>query len=271
MSDTEKKTTDARTGGNYTADDTVLKIENLNVYYEDHHALRDINLVINRGDYLGIIGPNGGGKTTLLNAILGFVPVASGSIRLFGEKKYSSKHIGYVPSVSLFDRSFPITVGEAVIMGRIKDKIKPFYHYTKEDGLAVDKLLELLGLLDLKERQLSGLSSGEYQKMLLARALVSEPELLLLDEPTANIDAASKEVIYNFLEVMNKKITILLVTHDMLAISSSVKSIACINHTLVYHGAPELTLDLMQTLYGCPVDLIAHGVPHRVLAEHKND
>jgi zinc transport system ATP-binding protein len=251
--------------------DEIIKINNLNVYYGNNHALKDINLTIHSGDYLGIIGPNGGGKTTLLKSILGLINISQGDIELFGQKNFDKNYLSYVPQIVEADRDFPITVGEVVLMGRINSKIKPFFTYSKEDKESANKTLEKIGIESLKNRKICDLSGGEFQKTMIARALVNNPKLLLLDEPTSNIDVSSRKNIYDILNELNKETTIVMVSHDMLAISSNVKNIACINKTLVYHGEPKITVDLMDKLYGCPVDLIAHGVPHRVLREHSND
>ncbi|MFA6866522.1 MAG: ABC transporter ATP-binding protein [Clostridia bacterium] len=251
--------------------DEIIKIHNLNVYYGNNQVLKDINLTINRGDFLGIIGPNGGGKTTLLKSILGLVNISQGDIEVFGHKNYNKNDLSYVPQIVEFDKNFPITVGEVVLMGRIKSKIKPFFTYSKIDKEAANEALEKIGIHSLKNRKICELSGGEFQKTIIARALVNNPKLLLLDEPTSNIDVSSCKNIYNILNELHKEITIVMVSHDMLAISSNVNNIACINKQLIYHGEPKLTIDLMDKLYGCPVDLIAHGVPHRVLREHPND
>ncbi|HEX3023430.1 MAG TPA: ATP-binding cassette domain-containing protein, partial [Lachnospiraceae bacterium] len=130
------------------------------------------------------------------------------------------------------------------------------------------ELLDKVGIVDLANRQIAGLSGGEFQKMLIARALAVRPRLLLLDEPTASVDAIARAQIYDLLDTLNKDMTIVIVTHDLMVISSKVKKLACLNGTLVYHGEPELNDHVVNKLYGCPVDLIAHGVPHRVLKEH---
>ena len=153
--------------------------------------------------------------------------------------------------------------------GRLKQGLSPFFRYSSEDKDTAYSLLERVGIASLANRQISELSGGEFQKMLIARALATNPKLLLLDEPTASVDVRSREQIYSLLAELNKSMTIILVTHDLLAVSSQVNRLACLNGQLVYHGEPELTEKVVNSLYGCPVDLIAHGVPHRVLRDHE--
>lgn len=250
--------------------DKVVAIDGLSVRYGETLALNDVSLCVEEGEYLGIIGPNGGGKTTLLKAILGLVRPASGSISVLGLKPgQTGQLIGYVPQITALDKSFPITVRQVVLTGRLGPRLAIFHKYKRQDEDKVDELLDRVGIYKLKERMISELSGGEFQKMLLARALAVEPELLLLDEPTASVDAASRDQIFSLLSDLSHSMTIILVTHDLLAVSSFVQSLACIDSHLVYHGDTELTEGVVQSLYGCPVDLIAHGVPHRVLKEHK--
>ena len=249
----------------------IINIENLSIYYENTPALKNINLSIKEGDFLGIIGPNGGGKSTLLKAILGLVPIQKGRIKLLGESaNKAGSLIGYVPQFSNLDKQFPINVFEAVLTGRLKKGFKLFKNYSVEDKKIAEEKIEKVGIAHLKNRQVSELSGGEFQRMLIARALCVNPKVLLLDEPTASVDPNSRESIYRLLSKINKDITIVLVTHDLFAISSSVKTLACLNGKLVHHGEPELNETIMEHLYGCPVDLIAHGVSHRVLKEHKD-
>jgi zinc transport system ATP-binding protein len=169
------------------------------------------------------------------------------------------------------DKNTPISVREVVLTGRLRPGINPFFRFSKEDEEFSCSLIDKVGLSHLKNRRIRELSGGEYQRMLIARALATNPGLLLLDEPTASVDAAARVQIYELLEELNKSMTIILVTHDLLAISSHVHRLACLNRTLVYHGEPEFNEDVVNGLYGCPVDLIAHGVPHRVLREHGED
>lgn len=247
-----------------------IEIKELTVFYGDIPAVTGINLTVADGEYLGIIGPNGGGKSTLLKAILGLVPKSSGTITVYGKSPLKNRGmIGYVPQAAQMDKRFPITPYEVVLTGCLKPGLSPFFRYSQRDRERVCEILEKVGIYNLARRNISELSGGEFQKMLIARALTVNPKILLLDEPTASVDANSRNQIYNLLEELNHNMTILLVTHDMLAISSQVHQLACLNRNLVYHGEPELSEKVVRSLYGCPVDLIAHGVPHRVLQTHE--
>lgn len=246
-----------------------LTIENVTVQYGAATAIKDVSFSLEEGGYLGIIGPNGGGKSTLIKVIAGLIAPMSGSVRFETE---SRPMIGYVPQFATVDKRFPMTVTEAVLQGRLKQKIIPFFTYSKEDKKEADALIEKVGLSPLKNRLIGELSGGEFQKALIARALATRPKLLLLDEPTASVDTVSRESIYHLISDINKTgITVILVTHDLFAVSSEVKSLACLNGALVYHGEPKLSESVVRSLYGCPVDLIAHGVPHRTLGIHKDE
>jgi len=250
---------------------TVLKIENLTVNYGRNTALRNVCLQLGEGEVLGIIGPNGGGKTTLLKAILGIIEPSEGRVELFGKSPEQSAHlIGYVPQHAEFDKNFPINVIDTVLMGCVGKGIHPFFTYSKNQRAAALEALRKVGIEQLASRRISELSGGQFQRMLIARAIVSSPKILFLDEPTASVDPASREQIYSLLGELKKDMAIVIVSHDLLAISSLVESLACLNGTLVYHGKPELTHEIVDELYGCPVELIAHGVPHRVLHTHSH-
>lgn len=247
-----------------------IEIENLSVSYGGFKALDRVSLKVAERDYLAVMGPNGGGKSTLLKSILGLVAVQNGRVRIFGEAPRKNRHlIGYVPQFSGVDKDFPITVLEAVLTGRQKQGLSPFFRYKEKDRQDASEKMARVGLEGFGNRRISELSGGEFQKMLIARALMTSPRILLLDEPTASVDARSSQEIYELLGELNKEMAILLVTHNVMAISTHVKELACLNERLVYHGDPELSEEVVNSLYGCPVELVAHGVPHRVLKEHQ--
>lgn len=244
---------------------------NLTVKYGGVVALDNVCLDIAEGDYLGIIGPNGGGKTTLLKSILGMIRPSAGEIRIYGKKPSDAGGIvGYVPQVASMNKTFPATVREVVAMAKLRPEIMFFHKYTPFELESADLAMEKAGIFDLKNKRVSELSGGQFQRMLIARAISHGPKVLLLDEPTANVDATSRTGIYDLLEKLNGSMTIVMVTHDMLAVSSQVRSLACLNVRLVYHGESEISEDMVKELYGCPIDLLAHGVPHRVLRQHKD-
>jgi zinc transport system ATP-binding protein len=240
----------------------------LTVKYDNNCVLENISLSLAKGEFLGIIGPNGGGKTTLLKVILGLIKPDKGRIEIFGTANTENFHlVGYVPQYSLFDVDYPISVLDVVLTGRL-NKNKLLTRYSKADKELAIHSLDLVGLGDFRNRLAGGLSGGEKQRMLIARALVKEPQILLLDEPTASIDAASGKNFYSILQSLNEEMTIVLVSHDIGAVSQNVKKIACLNKNLVFHDSKELTHEMIEEAYHCPVDLIAHGVAHRVLDKH---
>lgn len=229
----------------------VISVSNLTVYYDNTPALRDITLEINEGEFVGIIGPNGGGKSTLVKALLGLIPTNAGTIRLFGGSVAANRSkIGYVPQFAEVDRKFPISVMEVVLTSALKGGLHPFFRYKKSDRERAMAQLARLGIEKLANRQISELSGGEFQRVLIARALANEPELLLLDEPDASIDPASRQHIYQLLSELNKKITIVLVTHDHAAISSAVTSLVCLNQKLIYHGTADIPESVFCEMYG---------------------
>jgi len=247
----------------------VVKLNNVWFYYDGKLALKEVNLLVYEKDFLGIIGPNGGGKTTLLKVILGLVKPNQGEVSIFNLfPEEGKKYIGYVPQNFLFDQDFPIDVFNVVMMGRYPRR-GLINRYTKEDKKAVIEALKRVNMVDYKDEQIGRLSGGEQRRVFLARALVNNPKLLLLDEPLASIDAKMRKSFYELLGKLNEEITIILISHDIGAVSTYVKKIACLNQVLFYHGAKEIKKEDLERVYQCPIDLIAHGVPHRVLREHK--
>ena len=247
----------------------LVKLENVWVYYDSIPVLEAINLSVESNNFLGIIGPNGGGKTTLLKVILGLIKPARGRVTVLGmPPERGRKHIGYISQFNLFDHDFPISAFEVVLMGRY-NRAGLMQRYSEEDRKAAIEALETVEMLDYKDRQIGKLSGGEQQRVFIARALATNPKLLLLDEPTASIDTSMQADFYELLDKLKDNMAIVLVSHDVSAVSIYVSEIACLNHQLFYHGSKEVSAEELEKTYRCPVQLIAHGtVPHRVLRKH---
>ena len=254
----------------------IVEIKNVAFAYNGEMVLRDVSLDIRQGDFIAMIGPNGGGKTTLLKLILGLLKPERGSIRVLGKSTgKSSHHIGYMPQDVNTNRSFPITALDVVQMGLLAPKKRLAKSAAHDRREALD-VLSRMGMAAYANSKIGELSGGQRQRIFIARALVTHPQVLLLDEPTASIDTKGQAEFYKLLKELNKEITIVVVSHDLLVISTYVKSVACVNKHLHYHNQAEITEDMLETMYPCtdedvcPVELIAHGLPHRVL-KHHND
>jgi zinc transport system ATP-binding protein len=246
----------------------VIQLEDVWVHYDGLPVLEGISLSVGERDFIGIIGPNGGGKTTLLKVFLGLVEPSHGRVTVLGRAPREARGaVGYVPQHTELDHSFPISVWEVAMMGRLGRR-GLLRRYTGEDKRAVEDALRQVDMLKHRDRQIGKLSGGERQRVYVARALATRPEILLLDEPTASVDTRVMGSIYEVLEELNQQVTIILVSHDVGVVSSYVKTIACLDRRLIYHESKEITADMLEAAYHCPVDLIAHGLPHRVLDVH---
>lgn len=246
-----------------------IAVDSLSAGYNGETIIEDVSFEVEHKDFFGIIGPNGGGKSTLLKALLGLIPVQKGSIRIFGKPpEKGRKDIGYVAQYAEFDRRFPISVWDVVLMGRrSKRGLVPWY--TDKDTKEAEQALRTVRLLEYKHRHISELSGGQRQRVFIARALAGNPRILLLDEPTASVDKDMQETIYQFLKQINEEMTIVLVTHDIGVLSSYVNRVSCLNRYLFTHDDDRfISKEMIEHAYSCPVELIAHGVPHRVFDDH---
>jgi zinc transport system ATP-binding protein len=244
----------------------ILEIEALTAGYGDKVVLREVNLKVDENDYIGVIGPNGGGKTTLLKVILGLLKPFSGKIRFHGGSIYRPE-IGYMPQMAEGDFIFPVTVKDVVLSGLMINK-PASGRMTREDRMLASGVMEELGLSAISKASLSELSGGQRQRVFLGRAVIGSPKLLLLDEPVNFVDNEFEHGFYEKLNEYNRSMAILMVSHDVGTISSYVKSFACVNNNLHYHSSGKITNDQLRS-YGCPIQLVTHGeVPHTVLPKH---
>lgn len=220
--------------------DPLIEIKNLSVNYGKINALRDLNFSVEKNDYIGIIGPNGGGKTTLIKTILGLIKPNSGEIKYCNKSlRKSNIRMGYVPQINDINRMFPISVKEVVLSGRLTKEIKPLFRYSDEDEEKVIDVLKIVGLYDLKDRLISELSGGEFQKLLIARALTTNPDILLLDEPTAMVDVMSQKQIFNLIKKLSNNMTIILITHHVQMITKHVKKLIFLDKNILAEGDPN--------------------------------
>lgn len=248
----------------------LVTMRNVSVSYDGYEALKDVNLNIAADDFIGIIGPNGGGKTTLVKAILGTVPFR-GSIELAPELfRDKERLIGYMPQMSNFDRSFPISVLETTLSG-LQGRRGFRSRYTREDRAKALSLLETAGIGACADHPIGEISGGQLQRALLCRAIISDPRLLILDEPANFVDNKFEKELYHMLHELNSRMAIVMVSHDIGTITSVVKEIVCVNRQVHRHHSNRITEEKLRN-YDCPIQLLTHGhVPHTVLEHHPGD
>lgn len=237
---------------------TILDIENVSFNYGKINVLKEINLQVKEEEFIGLIGPNASGKTTLLKLILGLLKPDSGKINVFGQTPSKHhEHIGYVPQYVSFNRDFPITVLQTIQTACVRNN--PFNKLDKNKrNELVHTAMQTVGVDSIANKSIQTLSGGMMQRVLIARALAAEPKLLILDEPTANVDAKVEEDIFAMLKSYNSHMTIMVVSHDIGFISSYVDRVACLSNTLECHSIEGINADLIKDLYADPVKLIHH-------------
>lgn len=237
--------------------------------YQSKSVLKDVSLEVWKNDFLGIIGPNGGGKTTLLKVILGLMKPVVGEISFFENgKTVSSLKTGYLPQINPIDKYFPISVFEVVSSGLTSEKPR-FRDFKKAQKERIHQLIVQIGLEAYEKSAIGVLSGGQLQRVLLARAIVSSPQLLILDEPSTYVDKKFESHFYELLGEINKDTAIILVSHDIGTLIPLVKNVACVNETLLYHSGVDLSDEWLEKTYLCPIEVVSHGdFPHRVLKRH---
>lgn len=244
----------------------LLEMFSVSVAYGSNIALQDADLKVYDNDFIGVIGPNGGGKTTLLKVILGLVTIFKGEL-VFNQQFLNRNKIGYLPQMSTGDNNFPVTVKDVVLSGLMMQK-GVMSGMSLSDKNRASQVIEELGLSELSDSPLSELSGGQLQRVFLGRAVIGDPRLLLLDEPGNFVDANFENDFYEKLKGLNRRMAIMMVSHDIGTISAHIKSFACVNRQLHYHPSSEISNEELMA-YGCPIQLITHGeVPHTVLKKH---
>lgn len=240
----------------------IIELRGVSFSYDGQPVLRGVNLEIDEREFVTVVGPNGGGKTTLLKLILGLIQPNTGTVRVFGRPPAEARtRIGYVPQHSLADQTFPVRVLDVVLTGRL-DRRKVFGAYAPEDHEAAMNALREVELCDHARRPFGALSGGFRQRTLIARALASQPDILLLDEPTANLDVMMEGELYALLKRLHERLTILLVTHDLGFVSDFSKMVVCVKQTIAVHPTGELTGDIISEMYGRDVRAVLHDRDH---------
>jgi zinc transport system ATP-binding protein len=239
-----------------------LTLENVSFYYGTQPVLENVTFSIADGESVCVVGPNGGGKTTLVKLILGLMSPNSGEIRVYGESpKAARRRIGYMPQHLLYDPLFPVTARDIVLMGRLRrGGIRGVFGWPDaEDRRAAQDALRQVGMLEFANRPFSALSGGQRQRVLIARALAGRPDLLLLDEPTSNVDSLVEARLLDLLRELNQRMTIVMVTHDLGFVSEMVEKVVCVNRRVVVHPTSDISGEIIHDIYGGHVRMVQHG------------
>ena len=235
-----------------------IEISDVWFSYEARPVLREVTVRIDSGEQVCMVGPNGGGKTTLLKLILGLLKPDRGQVRVFGGAPGEGRrHVGYTPQHASFDPQFPVSAGDVVLMGRL-GRTARWGPYRRDDRRLADRALAEVGLTELRKQPFAALSGGQRQRVLIARALAAEPKLLLLDEPTASLDAGVEAEFHQLLTRLSDRMTLVIVSHDVGFVSQLVTKVLCVHGDVAVHPTDELTGELMRDLYGHDVRLVRH-------------
>lgn len=242
----------------------LIEIRDLTAGYDGSIVLEKVSFDVFSGDFIGIIGPNGGGKTTLIKTILGLIKPISGKLVL----SISKTNIGYLPQVNQIDKRFPISVIDVVRSGKANSALFSSFHKNTAEKEKAESLLREMGIIEIRNKAIGELSGGQMQRVFLCRALMNQPELLILDEPSTYVDNNFEGELYLKLKELNEQMAILLISHDVGTISFFVKTIACVNRTVHHHPSNIISEEQLAS-YNCPLQIITHGnIPHTVLKLH---
>lgn len=251
-------------------EEPVIRLENVCFSYNRAPVLENVSFSVAEREFLAIIGPNGGGKSTLVKLILGLLSPDYGKVMVFGTSPEKvARRLGYVPQDVAINRAFPISVFDVVLMGRLRHGGRA--RISGADRQAASSALETMGMKGYEKHRIDNLSGGQRERVFIARALTADPEILILDEPTASVDTRGKTELYSILRDLNRTKTIIIVSHDLMVMSSYVTAVACVNRRVHYHDEGEITQEMIDMGYQCPVELIAHGQPHRILKVHEDE
>ncbi|MGD9402022.1 MAG: ABC transporter ATP-binding protein [bacterium] len=253
-------------------EDPIVRVSHVWVYMGEALALKDVSLVIERGKFIGLMGPNGGGKTTLIKTIVGLIKPDRGEVVV---RCPAGKAIGYVPQEEYIDPDFPVTAADVVEMG-LYGSMGAFPRTTGEHRARIFEALDMVGMKKHAARSIGSLSGGEKQRVSIARAIVGRPSLLLLDEPTTGVDADARDAFFQILRDLRGglALTIVLASHDIEVVPAQVDEVVCINQRVFVHAAPEEIEDVadFRSAYGCEFEFLAHGkIPHRIIGHHRVD
>jgi zinc transport system ATP-binding protein len=236
----------------------VIRLENVTFSYNNAPVLENVNLCVHERDFAYVVGPNGGGKTTLLLLALGLLQPDAGTVRVFGRSPEDSRQrLGYVPQSHQFDPEFPVRVIDVVLMGRI-NRSRPGGPYRRADRDAACEALRKVEMDDYRFRRLSALSGGQRQRVMIARALAGEPEALLMDEPTAGLDLQVESELFDLLRALNERLTVMMVSHDVGFVSDFVTKVICVNRNVFVHPTSRVTDEMIREMYGMDVRMVRH-------------
>jgi zinc transport system ATP-binding protein len=247
----------------------ILELKNVSAGYNGQAVLKNVSIPVFANDFIGVIGPNGGGKTTLVKVMLGLLKPWKGQVKSMLNEK-DGRGIGYLPQINQIDKKFPISVKDVILSGLIR-KQRIINRFTHTELKLAEQLMMDMGIDRFAKKPIGELSGGQLQRVFLCRSVISSPALLILDEPNTYVDNHFENELYEKLKILNQKMAIIIVSHDIGMISSYVKTIACVNTELHYHESNIISEEQLQA-YNCPIKLITHGeIPHTVLGQHRHE